>query len=112
MLCFNKKCLPTNRSLETFRFTQVLSPPTSSGVGSQLVSVNLPIAVTTNSAAVATLAADFGVVVKLLPDHEGGTPLVVNAIRISHHLFNDESDVAKLVAGLNAVLNVDATKAN
>ena len=50
------------------------------------------------------LLTDFGVVVKLLPDHEGGTPLVENAIRVSHHAFNDATDVQKFVDGLTYLL--------
>ena len=54
------------------------TPPGDSGVASPIVSLNLPPAVLSNSDCVARLASDFGVVVKLLPDHEGGNPFVVN----------------------------------
>ena len=46
-----------------------------------------------------------GIVVKTLPDNEGGTPLVSNALRVSHHVFNDEDELARFVAELTAALD-------
>ena len=46
-----------------------------------------------------------GIVVKALPDNEGGTPLVSNALRVSHHVFNDEDELARFVAELTAALD-------
>lgn len=83
---------------------EVISPPAASGVASPIVSLNLPPAVISNTDCVSRLLSEFGVVVKLLPDHEGGNPFVENAIRISHHIFNDDRDVEKLLAGLTALL--------
>jgi selenocysteine lyase/cysteine desulfurase len=73
-------------------------------VASPIISLNLPLAKLSNSNAVDQLYAQFGVVVKLLPDYEGGNPFVVNAIRVSLHLFNDETDVARFIEGLTALL--------
>jgi len=87
-----------------------LSADAGSGLASPVISVNLPLDLLSNGDAVDALAGRFGVVVKLLPDHEGGTPLVENAIRISHHVLNDESDVDKLIGGLTALLTEAAAK--
>lgn len=83
---------------------EVISPPGSSGVASPIVAVNLPPAVLSNADAVSLLKTEYGVVVKLLPDHEGGNPFVVNAIRMSHHIFNSVADVDKLLRGLTDLL--------
>ena len=41
-----------------------------------------------------------------LPDGEGGTPLVANALRVSHHVFNAAADMERFAASLAA--EVDA----
>lgn len=56
-----------------------------------------------NSEVQSTLRSEFGIVVKLLPDGEGGTKLVHNAIRVSHHIFNTAADYAALATGLRAL---------
>ena len=53
----------------------------------------------------AALREDFGIVVKLLPDGEGGTKLVNNAIRVSHHIFNTAADYQALANGLRALFS-------
>jgi selenocysteine lyase/cysteine desulfurase len=87
------------------------SPPSATGLASPIVSMNLPSELLTNSDAVDRLFSEYGVVVKLLPDNEGGNPFVVNAIRVSHHFFNDNVDILKFVNGLSALLgNVTKTE--
>ena len=53
----------------------------------------------------AALKQRAGIVVKSLPNNEGGTPLVSNALRVSHHVFNDEDELARFVAELTAALD-------
>jgi selenocysteine lyase/cysteine desulfurase len=83
----------------------IISPPSSSVLlASPIISMNLPIDLISNSDVMDRLWHEYEVVVKLLPDHEGGTPIVVNAIRVSHHIFNNDADVDKLVHGLSCLL--------
>ena len=58
-----------------------------------------------NAAAAQVLGSDFGVVVKVLPDGEGGTPLVKNALRVSHHAFNSEAQMRYFATSLTDVLD-------
>ena len=51
------------------------------------------------------LSKGHGVVIKRLPDGEGGTPLVRNALRISHHAFNSEAQLDGFAKALTAVLD-------
>ncbi|KAH8067765.1 cysteine desulfurase [Aureococcus anophagefferens] len=82
----------------------ILSAPPGSGLDSALLSFALP-ACAPHGAVADGLAAR-GIVVKLLPDGEGGTPLVANALRVSHHVFNAAADMERFAASLAA--EVDA----
>ena len=82
----------------------LLSAPPGSGLDSALLSFALP-ACAPHGAVADGLAAR-GIVVKLLPDGEGGTPLVANALRVSHHVFNAAADMERFAASLAA--EVDA----
>ncbi|KAH8087710.1 cysteine desulfurase [Aureococcus anophagefferens] len=82
----------------------ILSAPPGSGLDSALLSFALP-ACAPHGAVAGGLAAR-GIVVKLLPDGEGGTPLVANALRVSHHVFNAAADMERFAASLAA--EVDA----
>ncbi|KAH8064573.1 cysteine desulfurase [Aureococcus anophagefferens] len=85
----------------------ILSAPPGSGLDSALLSFALP-ACAPHGAVADGLAAR-GIVVKLLPDGEGGTPLVANALRVSHHVFNAAADMERFAASLAA--EVDARRA-
>jgi selenocysteine lyase/cysteine desulfurase len=84
---------------------EVLSPHAAGGVASPIVTMNLPPAVLLNTDACTALSADYGVVVKLMSDYEGGNNFLVNAIRVTTHMFNTREDVSKLVNGLSSLLS-------
>jgi hypothetical protein len=75
-------------ALRAERRVALLSAPPGSGVDSALLSFSITCAGASNGAVEARLASAHGMVVKLLPDGEGGTPLVKNALRISHYVFS------------------------
>ena len=83
---------------------EIISPHAAGGVTSPIVALNLPPAVLLNTDACAALSADYGVVVKLMSDYEGGNDFVVNAIRMTTHVFNTREDVSKLMTGLSTLL--------
>ena len=83
---------------------RLISPNQHSMVASPIVSLNLPIAVISNSDLCSRLLNEYGVIVKQLADYEGGNDFVFNAIRITTHLFNNEKDIFKLVNGLTHIL--------
>lgn len=83
----------------------LLSAAPSSGLESALLSFAIGCANATNTAVAHALADQHAVVVKLLPDGEGGTPLVANALRISHHAFNDEAQMRGFAKALGSVLD-------
>ena len=87
----------------------VLSASQASGLASSLVSVRFPDAMP-SADVVKAIRAD-GFVVKHLPNHEGGTPLVYNGIRISPHVYNAPADVLRLLASLRRALNVTEIRA-
>ena len=84
---------------------RVLSPAPESGLASAFVSFALTPPACAAGDVAAALKARAGIVVKALPDNEGGTPLVSNALRVSHHVFNDEDELARFVAELTAALD-------
>lgn len=96
--------LLSNPGSKDYTGLEIISPPASSGVASPIIGMNLPPEVLLNSDAVSLLKSQYGVVVKLLPDYEGGNPFNVNAIRMSHHIFNCQTDVDKLLTGLTELL--------
>ena len=82
---------------------RVLSPSRASGLASSLLSFQLPPTMPKSGEVSNALKAQ-GFEVKHLPDHEGGTPLVDNAIRFTTHVYNSEADCDKLLAALRAAL--------
>ena len=84
---------------------RVLSPAPESGLASAFVSFTLTSPACAAGDVAAALKERAGIVVKTLPDNEGGTPLVSNALRVSHHVFNDEDELARFVAELTAALD-------
>lgn len=82
----------------------LLSAAPGSGLESALLSFSIGCS-STNAAVAHALAEDHAVVVKLLPDGEGGTPLVKNALRISHHAFNSEQQMHGFARALSSVLD-------
>jgi len=103
----NFQALVTKLSVSTekdFSGFEIISPPSISGLASPILSINLPPAVISASDCASRLLTQYGVVVKLLPDFEGGNTFQKNSIRISHHLFNSEIDVLKLINGLSSLL--------
>ena len=83
---------------------EIISPSQNSMVASPIVSLNIPEAVISNSDLCSRLLNDYGVVVKKLADYEGGNDFVVNAIRVTTHMFNNENDISKLMNGLTRIL--------
>ena len=83
---------------------EIISPNSSSGLASPILSINLPPAVISASDCVSLLQSEYGVVVKLLPDYEGGNTFQMNSIRVSHHILNTEEDADKFIRGLAALL--------
>mmetsp|Transcript_58797 Transcript_58797/g.174945 ORF Transcript_58797/g.174945 Transcript_58797/m.174945 type:complete len:293 (-) Transcript_58797:1201-2079(-) len=80
-----------------FPGTVVLSPSPSSGLASSIISLSLPSGLCVNSV-ISRLSDDTGhLVVKKLPDYEGGTKYVKNALRISYHMYNNERDAHRTV---------------
>jgi len=84
---------------------RLLSPAPGSGLESALLSFTIVCAGATNAAVYQQLAEEYAIVVKLLPDGEGGTPLVKNALRISHHAFNSEAQINGFASALSVVLD-------
>ena len=83
----------------------ILSPARGSGLDSSLVSLQLPPTHPVPKV-LHTLRKDYGMVVKHLPDHEGGTPLVYNGLRVSTHVYNSKADVQRLMSALRASLGL------
>ena len=82
----------------------MLSAPPGSGLESALLSFAIACNAT-NSAVAHALSTEHAIVVKTLPDGEGGTPLVRNALRISHHAFNSEVQMESFAWALSLVLS-------
>ena len=83
---------------------EIISPTQESMVVSPIISLNLPPTVISNSDLCFKLSSDYGVIIKQLADYEGGNNFVINAIRITTHLFNSEIDIIKLINGLTEIL--------
>ena len=80
-----------------------LSPPPGSGLESALLSFAITCNAT-NSDVAHALGSEHAIVVKTLPDGEGGTPLVRNALRVSHHAFNSIGQMERFALALRDVL--------
>lgn len=44
-------------------------------------------------------------VIKQVHDGEGGSPLIQNCLRLSHHIYTDESDVDTFLHALEVILD-------
>ena len=90
---------PMEGAFEGFK---ILSAPPASPLSGALISFQVPDGMV-NSEVQAALREEFGIVVKLLPDGEGGTELVNNALRVSHHVFNTAADYQALANALRTL---------
>jgi selenocysteine lyase/cysteine desulfurase len=83
---------------------EILSPvDDAEGLASPLLTLRLPPSTTPAAAHDALLAKGF--TVKLLPDHEGGTPFVANSIRVAFHVFVMPEEVDRFVIALKDFLS-------
>ena len=81
----------------------MLSAAPGSGLESALLSFAIACNAT-NRAVADALSSEHAIVVKTLPDGEGGTPLVRNALRVSHHAFNSIAQMEGFARALRLVL--------
>ena len=98
---------PMEKEFDGFK---ILSAAPSSSLSGALLSIQMPNTMV-NSEVQAALRTEYGIVVKLLPDGEGGTKLVNNAIRISHHIFNTAAEYQALASALRALYGQGAAAA-
>ena len=81
-----------------------LSPPARSGMASSMVTVAFPSDVAVQDVISRLRDGRGRLVVKRLPDCEGGTKLVKNALRVSYHMYNSVDDVQRFLSLLEAAL--------
>jgi isopenicillin-N epimerase len=82
---------------------KILSP-TDEDVSSSLLTISLPSQFSKKDVN-HRLHEEYDMVVKELHDMEGGSPLIQNCLRLSHHIYTDESDVDTFLNALEVILD-------
>lgn len=82
---------------------KILSP-TDKDVSSSLLTISFPPQFS-NKDVNHRLHEEYNIVIKQVHDGEGGSPLIQNCLRLSHHIYTDESDVDTFLHALEVILD-------
>ena len=82
---------------------KILSP-TDEDVSSSLLTISFPPQFS-NKDVNHRLHEEYDMVIKQVHDGEGGSPLIQNCLRLSHHIYTNESDVDKFLKALEVILD-------